>query len=69
MSRVQVPVHFVTLGIVYFILGYLLFAVLSIGIGAISSNPREGTNLSLFYTLGSFVPLWLSSQAAITRFG
>jgi ABC-type Na+ efflux pump permease subunit/surface polysaccharide O-acyltransferase-like enzyme len=61
MSRVQVPVNLFVLGIVYFILGYLLFAVLSIGVGAISSNPREGTNLSLIYTLGSFVPLWLSS--------
>ena len=61
MSRIQIPVNFLLLGIIYFVLGYLLFAVLSIGIGAISSSPREGTNLSLFYTLGSFVPLWLSS--------
>jgi ABC-2 type transport system permease protein len=61
MSRIQVPVNFLVLGMVYFVLGYLLFAVLSIGIGAISSSAREGTNLSLFYTLGSFVPLWLSS--------
>ena len=61
MSRMQIPGNFVALGIIYFVLGYLLFAVLSIGIGAISSNPREGTNLSLIYTLGSFVPLWLSS--------
>jgi ABC-2 type transport system permease protein len=61
MARIQIPVNFLVLGIVYFFLGYLLFAVLSIGIGAISSSAREGTNLSLFYTLGSFVPLWLSS--------
>jgi ABC-2 type transport system permease protein len=61
MARIQIPVNFLTLGIVYFVLGYLLFAVFSIGVGAISSNPREGTNLSLFYTLGSFIPLWLSS--------
>jgi ABC-2 type transport system permease protein len=61
MAKIQIPVNFLVLGIVYFILGYLLFAVLSIGIGAISSNAREGTNLSLFYTLGSFVPLWFSS--------
>jgi ABC-2 type transport system permease protein len=61
MSKIQIPVNFLVLGIIYFILGYLLFAVLSIGIGAISSNAREGTTLSLFYTLGSFVPLWLSS--------
>jgi ABC-type Na+ efflux pump permease subunit len=61
MSRVQIPANFLVLGLIYFILGYLLFAVLSIGVGAIVSNPREGTNLSLIYTLGSFVPLWTSS--------
>jgi ABC-2 type transport system permease protein len=61
MSEIQIPVYFLVLGIIYFILGYLLFAVLSIGIGAISSNAREGGQLSLFYTLASFVPLWFSS--------
>jgi peptidoglycan/LPS O-acetylase OafA/YrhL len=61
MSRVQIPANFLVLGIVYFILGYLLFAVLSIGVGAISSSAKEANNLALFYTLGAFVPLWLSS--------
>jgi ABC-2 type transport system permease protein len=49
------------LGIVYFVLGYLLFAVLSIGIGAISPNAREGSQLSMIYTMASSVPLWFAS--------
>jgi ABC-2 type transport system permease protein len=61
MSRMQVPVNFLLLGIIYFVLGYLLFAVLSIGVGAISSTAKEANSLALFYTLGSFTPLWLSS--------
>lgn len=61
MSKIQIPGHFLLLGIVYFVLGYLLFAVLSIFVGAISSNAREGGQLSMFYTLMSFVPLWFSS--------
>jgi len=61
MTNIQIPVNFLVLGIIYFILGYLLFAVLSIGIGAISSNAREGGQLSMFYTLSSFIPLWFSS--------
>ena len=61
MSNIQIPVNFLVLGIIYFILGYLLFAVLSIGIGAISSNAREGGQLSLFYILLGFAPLWFSS--------
>jgi ABC-2 type transport system permease protein len=61
LSNIQIPSGFLVLGIVYFVLGYLLFAVLSIGIGAISSNAREGSQLSTFYTLASFAPLWFSS--------
>jgi len=61
MSNIQIPGSFLLLGIVYFVLGYLLFAVLSIGVGAISSNATEGGQLSMFYTLASFIPLWFSS--------
>ena len=55
---IEIPVNFIVLGVVYFILGYLLFATLSIGVGAISSNATEGNALSMFYTMASFIPLW-----------
>ncbi|MFC2020069.1 ABC transporter permease [Chloroflexota bacterium] len=61
ISTIQIPANFLILGIVYFILGYLLFAALSVGIGAISPNAREGQQLSMIYTLLAFVPLWFSS--------
>ena len=61
LSTIQLPANFLILGIVYFILGYLLFAALSAGIGAISPSAREGQPLSLIYTLTAFVPLWFSS--------
>lgn len=61
LSSIQIPSGFIVLGIVYFVLGYLLFAVLSIGIGAISPNAREGSQLSMLYTMASFVPLWFAS--------
>jgi ABC-2 type transport system permease protein len=61
LSKMRVPANFILLGVIYFSLGYLLFAVLSIGIGAISSNAKEANNLALFYTLGSFIPLWTAS--------
>jgi ABC-2 type transport system permease protein len=61
LSNVQIPSGFLVLGIVSFVLGYLLFAVLSIGIGAISPNAREGSQLSMIYTMASFIPLWLAS--------
>ena len=58
LSQLHVPAHFILLGIVYFIFGYLLFAVLSIGLGAISASATEGSQLSLLYTLTAFIPLW-----------
>jgi len=61
ISTIQLPTYFLILGIVYFILGYSLFAALSAGIGAISPNAREGQQLSMIYTLFAFVPLWFSS--------
>ena len=61
ISTIQLPANFLILGIVYFILGYSLFAALSAGIGAISPNAREGQQLAMIYTLLVFVPLWFSS--------
>ena len=60
-STIQIPANFLVLGIVYFILGYLLFAALSAGVGAISPNAREGQQMSLIYSLLAISPLWFSS--------
>jgi len=61
ISTIQLPANFLVLAVVYFILGYLLFAVLSAGIGAISSNSREGQQLIGIFTLPIFIPLWVGS--------
>jgi ABC-2 type transport system permease protein len=58
LSDIQLPPNFLVLGMIYFILGYLLFAVLSVTIGGISSNTSEAQNLSMFYVMMLFVPLW-----------
>ena len=60
-SEIQLPANFLVLGMVYFILGYLLFAALSAGTGAISPSAREGQQLSMIYTMLVFVPIWFSS--------
>jgi len=61
LSTIQIPANFLVLAVVYFILGYLLFAVLSAGIGAVSSNSREGQQLIGLLTLPLFAPLWFMS--------
>ena len=55
---IEIPANFILLGVVYFVLGYLLFAVLSIGVGAISSNATEGNSIAMFYTMVMYIPLW-----------
>jgi ABC-2 type transport system permease protein len=61
ISTIQLPANFLVLGIVYFILGYLLFAALSAGVGAISPSAREGQQLSMVFTMLVFIPIWFSS--------
>ena len=61
ISTIQLPANFLVLAVVYFILGYLLFAVLSAGIGAISSSSREGQQLIGIFTLPLLIPLWFTS--------
>jgi ABC-2 type transport system permease protein len=61
ISTIQLQANFLVMAIVYFILGYLLFAVLSAGIGAISASAREGQQLIVMFTLPLLIPLWFSS--------
>ena len=61
LSTIQIPANFLVLAVLYFILGYLLFAVISAGIGAISSNSREGQQLIGILTLPLLTPLWFMS--------
>jgi ABC-2 type transport system permease protein len=58
LSDIQLPANFLVLGFLYFILGYLLFAVLSVTLGGISSSTSEAQNLSMFYVMMLFIPLW-----------
>jgi ABC-2 type transport system permease protein len=61
IGTLQVPAGFWILGVVYFILGYLMFAVLSASIAAITSTVREAQSLAGFYGLFNFIPFWLLS--------
>ncbi len=61
LSTIQIPANFLVLGVVYFILGYLLFAVLSAGVAAISPTAREAQGLAAMFTLFSVAPFWFFS--------
>jgi ABC-2 type transport system permease protein len=61
LSTIQLPANFIVLAVVYFILGYLLFAVISASIGAVSSGSREGQQLIGVFTIPLLIPLWFTS--------
>jgi len=61
ISTIQIPTYFLVLGVAYFILGYLLFAVLSAGVAAISTTVREGQGLASIFTLFAIAPFWFFS--------
>ena len=46
-SQVQIPANLLVLGIVYFILGYLFFAVLQASLGAIGATARESQQMTV----------------------
>jgi len=61
LGTIQLPGNFIVLGLVYFILGYLLSVVVSAGIGAISTNTHEGQQMLMTLTMPQFIPFWFSS--------
>jgi ABC-2 type transport system permease protein len=60
-TGIQIPPNFLALGLVYFILGFGLFAILSAATGAISPSAREGQQLASVYTIIAVSPLWFTS--------
>ena len=61
INSVQIPSGFLVLGVLYFILGYLLFAVLSVCVAAITATAREGQGLAAIFTIFAVAPLWFTS--------
>ncbi len=59
MLNVSLPPALLLAALAYFLLGYLFYASIMTGIGAMTSNLREAAQLSTVLTLLNFVPFWL----------
>jgi ABC-2 type transport system permease protein len=60
LSDLSISSGFIAVGVIYFILGYLLFAALFAGIGSMGSTARESQGLSGILAMPAVVPLWLN---------
>jgi ABC-2 type transport system permease protein len=65
LSNIQIPANFWALGIIYFILGYLLFSVQSAQIAAVTSTVQEAQGIAGLYSLFIVAPFWFVSLLLI----
>jgi ABC-2 type transport system permease protein len=59
-AAISISTGMLILAIVYFVLGYLLFAAIFAGVGAIFPTAREGSSWSAIFIMPAALPLWLS---------
>jgi len=60
LGAISIPASLLGWCIVYFILGYLLFAALYAGVGSIGATAREGQGWSTIFALPAVAPLYFS---------
>jgi len=61
LGELTIPIGLIVFGIVYFILGYLLFAIVMAGLGSIGSTARESSQWTMIVVMPSVIPLMLIS--------
>jgi len=59
LEGLQVSGSMLILGIVYFILGYLLFAVIQAGMGAVGANAKDSQQMVVALMLPAVLPLYI----------
>jgi ABC-2 type transport system permease protein len=60
-AEIHIPVSFVTWGLVFFLLGYAVYASLMAGLGALAPNLREASQATFIVMLPLLIPLFFSS--------
>lgn len=61
-SAIHLPASFLVWGLVFFLLGYAVYASLMAGLGALAPNLREASQATFVIMLPLMVPLFLSSS-------
>jgi ABC-2 type transport system permease protein len=58
IGSLEIAPDFIILSLIYFILGYLLFAILMAGIGSIGATARESQQLSVMVIMPAIIPIY-----------
>ena len=59
LAQVHVPPQLLALAVAYFLLGYLFYGSLMLGIGAVTNNMREAQQFSFVFTFMNFIPFYM----------
>ena len=62
LSSIQISTDFLIMGIIYFILGYILFAIIMAGAGSIGATARESQQFSTLFTFSAVVPFFFMTS-------
>lgn len=60
-SEINLPVSFLTWGVVFFLLGYAVYASLMAGLGALVPNLREASQATIVIMIPMMIPMMLSN--------
>jgi ABC-2 type transport system permease protein len=55
--HIQLPAFILPVAVAYFLLGYLFYGSLMLGIGAVTNNMREAQQFSVWFSFANFAPL------------
>jgi ABC-2 type transport system permease protein len=58
LMHIEMPASVIALAVLYFFFGYLFFASLMTGIGAMSNNSREAQQAAVIFSMMNFFPMW-----------
>ena len=62
LAGMKVPATLLAFAVLYFLLGYVFYAGLMTGIGAVTNNMREAQQFSMMFTFANFVPFILMTS-------
>ncbi|MFC1924908.1 ABC transporter permease, partial [Chloroflexota bacterium] len=60
LSDISIPASLLAWGIVYFILGYMMFATIYAGVGSMGRTAQEGQSLAGIMVMPAGFPIWLN---------
>ncbi len=65
LGNIGIPARVFVLGVVYYLLGYLLYAVLMAGVGALGTTLRESQQLGGIFSFAAVIPYTIASFVMI----